>query len=81
MNVVSYTDARNNLKEVLDQVTEHDDVVIITRKGNEHAVIMSLEHYNSLTETAHLLSSPANVLHLAQSIQELRGGKLHDPKE
>lgn len=73
MNVVSYTDARNNLKEVLDQVTETNEVIIISRKGNEHAVVMSLEYYNSLLETAHLLSTPANVAHLMKSIEQLKG--------
>lgn len=75
MNVVSYTDARNNLKEVLDQVTETNEVIIISRKGNEHAVVMSLEYYNSIMETAHLLSTPANAMHLAKSIEQLKGNK------
>ncbi|MEG4506467.1 type II toxin-antitoxin system prevent-host-death family antitoxin [Microcoleus sp. F6_B4] len=64
MNIVSFTEARNNLKAVLDRVVEDTDYyTIITRRDAEDAVVMSLEFFNSLLETLHLLKSPANAAH------------------
>lgn len=76
MRIVTYTHARNALKNVLDDVVRDADVTIISRRDAEgDAVVMSLDHYNSLMETLHLLQSPANAAHLAKSIKQLRGGK------
>ena len=75
MRVVSYSEARNSLKSVLDAVTNDVDVTIISRRDAGDAVVMSLEHYNSLIETLHLMQSPANAAHLAKSVTELRAGK------
>ncbi|MBQ1784572.1 MAG: type II toxin-antitoxin system prevent-host-death family antitoxin [Gammaproteobacteria bacterium] len=75
MNIVSFTEARNNLKSVLDQVVNDADCTIITRRDAEDAVVMSLDYYNSLMETVHLLKSPANAVHLSRSIEQYRQGK------
>lgn len=75
MRVVSYSEARNSLKAVLDDVTNDVDVTVINRRDAEDAVVMSLAHYNSLMETLHLMQNPANAAHLAKSIAELRAGK------
>nr|WP_314623083.1 type II toxin-antitoxin system prevent-host-death family antitoxin [uncultured Noviherbaspirillum sp.] len=75
MNVVSFSDARNHLKEVIDRVVQDADVTVITRRDAPDAVLMSLDQYNSLLETVHLLSSPANAAHLARSLSELRAGQ------
>jgi len=76
MRIVTYTHARNALKNVLDTVVQDADVTVISRRDAEgDAVVMSLDHYNSLMETLHLLQSPANAMHLAKSIKQLRGGK------
>ena len=48
MQVFTYTDARNNLKSVLDKVIDDADVAVITRKEGSHAVVMGQEHYDSL---------------------------------
>lgn len=53
------------------------DITVISRRDAADAVIMSLDHYNSLMETVHLLESPANAAHLAQSIAQLRSGQAH----
>lgn len=74
MQTVTYTDARNNLKEVLDEACDGEDI-LITRKDNQHCVVMSLEKYNSITETAHLLGTPANVKRLIESIEQLAKSK------
>lgn len=70
MNVVSFSQARNSLKTVLDSVVNDADCTIISRRDAEDAVVMSLNYYNSLMETVHLLRSPANAAHLAKSIAQ-----------
>jgi len=76
MKVVTYSHARNALKSVLDGVMQDADVTIISRRDAEgDAVVMSLESYNSIMETLHLTSNPANAAHLARSIAELRAGR------
>ncbi|MEG4811438.1 type II toxin-antitoxin system prevent-host-death family antitoxin [Microcoleus sp. F8-D3] len=75
MNIVSFSEARNNLKAVLDRVVEDADYTIITRRDAEDAVVMSLEFFNSLLETVHLLKSPANAAHLERSIAQFKQGK------
>lgn len=79
MHVISYSEARNSLKTVLDKVVNDVDVTIINRRDAANAVVMSLDHYNSLMETLHLLQSPANAAHLAESIAQLKVGKA-EPK-
>ena len=76
MRIVSFTEARNSLKTVLDNVVNDADTTIITRRDAEDAVVMSLEYYNSLMETVHLLRSPANVEHLDKSIAQFKSGKV-----
>ena len=58
----------SGIKTVLDQVTKDADYTIITRRDADDAVVMSLEFFNSLMETVHLLKSPANAAHLERSI-------------
>ena len=76
MKVVSFTEARNSLKAVLDAVVNDADVTVITRRDAEDAVVMSLDYYNSLMETVHLLRSPANAAHLQRSIAQFKAGKV-----
>ncbi|MFH7566540.1 type II toxin-antitoxin system Phd/YefM family antitoxin [Oceanimonas smirnovii] len=75
MRIVSFTEARNSLKSVLDDVVNDADITIITRRDSEDAVVMSLDYYNSLMETVHLLRSPQNAEHLHRSIAQYRAGK------
>lgn len=76
MKVITYSHARNALKSVLDGVVQDADVTIISRRDAEgDAVVMSLDHYNSLMETLHLLSTPANVEALARAIRQDRDGQ------
>ncbi len=75
MRVVNFSEARNSLKAVIDQTVADADVTIISRRDAPDAVVMSFDHYSSLLETVHLLSSPANAAHLARSIEQLRAGK------
>jgi antitoxin YefM len=76
MRVVNFSDARNNLKSIIDQVSDDADYTVITRRDAADAVVMSLDTFNSLMETVHLLKSPANAAHLARSIEQYRKGKV-----
>jgi len=75
MQVVNFTEARNNLKRVLDDVVEDADYTVINRRDSADTVVMSLDSFNSLMETVHLLRSPANVAHLEKSITQYHQGK------
>lgn len=75
MRVVNFSDARNRLKSVIDQVVDDEDFAIITRRDAEDAVVMSLNHFNGLMETVHLLKSPANAAHLSKSIEQYQSGR------
>ncbi len=76
MTVVNYTEARNNLKLILDNVSNDADYTIISRRDADDAVVMSLDYFNAMQETLHLLKSPANVRHLEKSIAQYREGKV-----
>ena len=76
MKVVTYTQARNALKSILDGVVQDADVTIISRRDAEgDAVVMSLDTYNSLMETLHLTSHPANAAALARAIAQDKAGQ------
>jgi antitoxin YefM len=75
MRVVNFSEARNNLKQVIEQVVADADVAVISRRDAPDAVVMSLETYNSWLETVYLLKTPANAAHLAKSIEQLRKGR------
>lgn len=75
MRIVSFTEARNSLKAILDSVVNDADTAVITRRDSEDAVVMSLDYYNSLMETVHLLRSPANAEHLNRSVEQFKVGK------
>jgi antitoxin YefM len=76
MEVVTFTEARNKLKTVLDRVVNDADYTVITRRDGEDAVVMSLEYFNALLETVHLLKSPANAAHLERAIAQYKQGRL-----
>ena len=78
MRVVNFTEARSHLKSVLDQVAQDADYTIISRRDAEDSVVMSLDHFNGLMETVHLLKNPANARHLEKSIEEYRAGKIEE---
>jgi antitoxin YefM len=78
MRVVNFTEMRKNLKSVLDQVVLDADYTIISRRDAENAVVMSLDQFNGLMETVHLLKTPANARHLEKSIEEYHSGKIEN---
>lgn len=76
MKVVTYSEARNNLKRIFDRVVDGADYTVITRQDAEDTVVMSLDSFNSLLETVRLLKSPANAAHLARSIEQFKQGQV-----
>jgi antitoxin YefM len=74
MDSISYTTARAKLASTMDQVCERHEPLIITRSGQGSVVMLSLDDYNSLEETAYLLRSPKNAKRLLEAIAELERG-------
>ena len=74
MNAISYTAARQNLAETMEAVCNDHEPTIITSKRDKAVVMISLEDYKSLEETAYLLRSPKNAKRLTESIEELENG-------
>ncbi|HEX5776758.1 MAG TPA: type II toxin-antitoxin system prevent-host-death family antitoxin [Caulobacteraceae bacterium] len=75
MNVLSYSDTRARLKEVMDRVVEDHNPVVITRRAGEAVVMVSLSDWHAMEETAYLLASPANAKALRESIAEFEAGR------
>ena len=75
MQVISYTDARNSFKTVIDRVIDDQDVTLIHRRDGGNAIILSEAAYSSMKETLYLLSNPANANVLMGSIAEFKAGK------
>jgi len=80
---MSYSESRARYAEVLDSVIDDREEVVITRAGREPVVMVSLEDYQSLKETAYLLRSPENARRLLTAIERLESGQgtLHDLAE
>ena len=74
MNAIPYTHARNNLAKTMAEVCDDHAPVIITRKNQGSVVMLSLEDYQALEETAYLLRSPRNARRLLESVAELAAG-------
>lgn len=75
MRTVNFSEARSNLKAVLDTVVDDRDVTLIKRRDAEDVVVMSLAAWNSWKESQYLLASPANARRLLKSIAELDAGR------
>ena len=75
MKTLSYTDSRARYAEVLDSVVDDREEVVITRAGHEPVVIVSLEDYEALKETAYLMRSPANARRLLDAMERLEAGR------
>jgi antitoxin YefM len=74
MRTITYSESRARYAEVLTSVVEDREEVIVTRAGHEPVVIVSLDDYQSLKETAYLLRSPENARRLLSAIDRLESG-------
>ena len=77
MIVANFTEFRTKLKSYLDEVETNNETLIIKRKSGAGAVMISLEEYNSIMETVHLLSSRKNARHLFESMDQMEKGQTH----
>ena len=75
MKTMSYTESRARYAEVLDSVVNDREEVVITRAGHDPVVIVSLDDYESLRETAYLMRSPANARRLLDAMERLEAGR------
>lgn len=74
MIAANFSEFRTKLKKYLDDVEDNNETLIVKRKTGKGAVMISLDEYNSIMETVHLLSSKANADRLYASIQQMKGG-------
>ncbi len=74
MTAISYTEAREQLATIWDHTVETREPVVINRRGNESVVLLPLEEWEGLQETAHLLRSPANARRLLNALTRLQSG-------
>lgn len=75
MDAITYSTARANLASTMDRVCEDHEPLIITRNGDQSVVMVSLEAYQALEETAYLLRNPANARRLLSATAQLAAGK------
>lgn len=75
MQAITYSEARQDLKNIMDEACNNHEPVLITRRKGESVVLLSLEDYESIVESEYLLSSPVNAARLMQSLEEARSGK------
>ena len=75
MIAANYSEFRTKLKMYLDDVEDNNETLIVKRKTGKGTVVISLDEYNSIMETVHLLSSKSNADRLYESIQQMRSGE------
>lgn len=75
MDAITYTTVRANLASTMDRVCDDHEALIITRNGEQSVVMLSLEDYKALEETAYLLRTPANAKRLLSAAGQLNSGK------
>ena len=75
MDAITYTSVRANLASTMDRICNDHEPLIITRNGEQAVVMLSLEDYKSLEETAYLLRTPANAKRLISAAAQLGAGK------
>lgn len=76
MRTTNYTDLRKNLKGYLDSVIDDSETVFINREGNEAVVMISLEEYNAIKETAYLMQSPEMLNAIRQGVSDVEAGRV-----
>ena len=75
MATITYSEVRSKLAEIMEKVCDDHAPVIITRKNSRSVVMISLDDYQAMEETTHLLRSPKNARRLLESIAELESGR------
>lgn len=76
MKTASVTEFRERMKEHLQEIEDNQDILILSRPKKSGFVVLTLSEYDSLKETSHLLSTPANALRLMKGIEQANAGKV-----
>lgn len=76
MKTASFTDFRQNLKDHLQAIEDDQDILLLSGPKKKDFVVLTLEQYEAMEETAHLLSTPANAARLARGLKEAEKGKV-----
>ncbi|ADW76650.1 prevent-host-death family protein (plasmid) [Rahnella aceris] len=74
MRHITFTEARTNFANILNQVSDDADTVVITRRGSRDVVMLDADEYSSMVETLYLFSNPANAAHIEASLAQLDSG-------
>ncbi|MBO9125152.1 MULTISPECIES: type II toxin-antitoxin system Phd/YefM family antitoxin [unclassified Rhizobium] len=78
MRTVTFSEARNGLASLLDEVSQHGVVVEIVRRGKPSAILMDKHEYEGMMVTLHLLSTPANAVRLMEAFEEVKNGRYEE---
>jgi antitoxin YefM len=76
MRIMTYTNARNNLRQLIDDVVDSSEETVVTSKDGRDVVVMSLADYNGWTTTNRLLSTPENTSRLLKAVEDIKAGKV-----
>jgi antitoxin YefM len=76
MKTATISDFRDNLKKYLDDVDKNSEILLLSRPKKQGMVVLSLSHFESLRETAYLLSTKTNTVRLMDGIEQARSKKL-----
>ena len=80
MQVLNYTEFRQNLAKNLDKVNDDAEIVIVSRSKGKNVVVMDLDEYNAMAETLHIVKTEANRKRLQDAIDEMNTGVHHSHK-
>lgn len=80
MDAINYSEARKRLVETMERVCDNHEPIIVTRRNARPVVMMSLDDFNAIEETAYLLRSPANADRLRESVRQAEEGRV-EPRE
>ncbi len=78
MQTIAYTDARNQLTALMDEVVQDREPITITRNGAGMVVLLALDEYDAMEETLHLLSTPANAERIRRGLEDYANGNLQE---
>ena len=76
MDTITYSAFRSQLTGALDKVNENQKPLLVTRQNGKPAVVMSLDEFHSLEETAYLVASPRNAARLAEAVEQIESGNV-----
>jgi antitoxin YefM len=80
MEILNYTEFRQNLAKSLDMVNDDAEIVIVSRSKGKNVVVMDLNEYNAMAETLHIVKSEPNRKRLQEAIDEMNSGVYHSHK-